>query len=679
MNKHDELLKNSLENIASREFPASATLLRGQPSGSPHAIPLWQRRPALGIALGVIALATVAFAFYTLFFDPGLMGVRDAGLGGNPNQSAWPTLLPPTPTSALVEVPPAMLDQSQTRQGVTVDLEWIALNQTGLVVGFRVAGLPDGQTIGMPEAAFDNVDAQDFRGRILQFYAGAPLTAEFTSLQVVNDPRAENGVDLSLQIPLTDEQGAVLDTFIFPLKSVPANSTSPRVGQFSRSEKIDNLLVRLDWAKITPAQTQVKFCYTKVQGARPLDETEIHVQSGYPAQVRGTGAPADSLLPAPDEDGLVCAIAQFNRSLVEGSEPLLITIDRIADKTRSWDLLVEPTERGPFNEAPAPVPTPRPTLDSQSAGGLSANLIWAYADQRRVALELKFDGWQNSFQVTGFSGKDAQGAPIEGFAVPYKQDDPSVFLLQLDFVPGMLAGDGSVSMQLDVPVYDSSQPDLPLASFHFDLANLPVYPELKREINQSVTANGIDMRLVSIRYTPSYSTLVLCYNKPPNVGANGDWWPGHKHMTLTIGGIQTSCDSGYFLTDSDPRYSGKSNQPTDLPSIPDGRCIELGFPVGNLASENAQTAVLAIPQLEVSLPEVIPQAEIDAANAQLQAQGIQVEQHVFTSGSGGGGGGPQFVQKPAGMSDEQALEKLYQALGYQHPGPWVFTFELPGK
>jgi hypothetical protein len=423
----------------------------------------------------------------------------------------------------------------------------------------------------------------------------------------------------------------------------------------------------------------VKFCYTQTQNARPLDETEIHIQSGYPAQARGTGAPADALLPAPDEDGLACAVAQFNRSLVESGEPLLITIDRIADKTRAWDLLVEPTERGPFSEVPALVPTPRPTLDSQSAGGLSANLIWAYADQRRVALELKFDGWKDSFQVAGFGGKDAQGTPIEGFAGPYKQDDPSVFLLQLDFVPGMLAADGSVSMQLDVPVYDSSQSDLPLASFHFDLANLPVYPELTREINQSVTANGIDMRLVSIRYTPSYSTLVLCYNKPPNVGANGDWWPGHKHMTLTIGGIQTSFDYGYFLTDSDPRYSGKSNQPPSLPSIPDGRCIELGFPVGNLASENAQPAVLAIPQLEVSLPEVIPQAEIDAANAKLQAQGIQVEQHIFTSGSGGGGGGPQFVQKPAGMSDEEALEKLYQALGYQYAGPWVLTFDLPGE
>jgi hypothetical protein len=31
------------------------------------------------------------------------------------------------------------------------------------------------------------------------------------------------------------------------------------------------------------------------------------------------------------------------------------------------------------------------------------------------------------------------------------------------------------------------------------------------------------------------------------------------------------------------------------------------------------------------------------------------------------------------MSDEEALEKLNQALGYQYAGPWVFTFELPAE
>jgi len=682
MNTQNELLKNALGNIASREFPEGTTLLRGQPAGSTRMISQWKRHPALTIALALIALATVAFCFYKLFFDPGLTGVRNAGLGTNPNSSAAPTLLPPTPTSGLVEVLPTMLDQSQTRQGVTIHLEWIALNNTGLVVGFRFSGLPEGQTIGIPAADFENVEAQDFRGRILQLYSGEVLTGEFTSLQVVNDPRAKNGVDLSLQIPLTDAQGNVIDTFVFPLENIPANSTSPRAGKFSRADKIDNVMVRLDWAKLSPEMTQLKFCYPRPQDAEPLNKSDIRIQSGYPAEEHTQGTAADVLIPVPGEDGedgMACTIAQFNRNFVDEDTPVLVTIDRIGEMTRTWTLLVEPTERGPFSQISAVTPTPRPTPDSQSASTLSANLSWAYADKQRVALEVKFDGWQDSFLVQSFSGKDAQGSAIEGYAMPYREDDPSDYLLQLSYVPGMLNEDGTVSMQLDVPVYDSSQPDIPLASFRFNLNNLQVYPEISREINRSVTANGITMQLVRIRYTPSFSTIILCYNKPPNVGANGDWWPGHQHMTLTIGEIKTTFDSGFFLTDSDPRYSGKATQPPDLPSIPDGRCIELGFPVGNLAAESAQTATLMISQLEVSQPEVIPQEDIDAANTILQEQGIQVEQHVFFSGSGGGGGGPSIIQKPDGMSDEIALEKLYQALGYQYAGPWILTFELPAE
>ncbi len=136
--------------------------------------------------------------------------------------------------------------------------------------------------------------------------------------------------------------------------------------------------------------------------------------------------------------------------------------------------------------------------------------------------------------------------------MPYREDDPSDYLLQLSYVPGMLNEDGTVSMQLDVPVYDRSQPDIPLASFRFDLNNLQVYPEISREINQSVTASGITMQLIRIRYTPSFSTIILCYNKPPNVGTNGDWWPGHQHMTLTIGEIKTTFDSAYFLPTAEP-------------------------------------------------------------------------------------------------------------------------------
>ena len=248
-----------------------------------------ERHPALTIATALIALATVAFCFLNCSLIPAWTGVRNAGLGTNPNSSAAPTLLPPTPTSGLVEVPQPCSIRAKHFRVWTIHLEWIALNNTGLVVGFRFSGLPKDKPSVFPRQDFENVEAQDFRGRILQLYSGEVLTGEFTSLQVVNDPRAKDGVDLSLQIPLTDAQGNLIDTFVFPLKNIPATSTSPRVGQFSRAVKIDNVMVRLDWAKLSPEMTQLQFCYTLPQNAESLSKSDIRIQSGYPAEQHTQG------------------------------------------------------------------------------------------------------------------------------------------------------------------------------------------------------------------------------------------------------------------------------------------------------------------------------------------------------------------------------------------------------
>ena len=61
--------------------------------------------------------------------------------------------------------------------------------------------------------------------------------------------------------------------------------------------------------------------------------------------------------------------------------------------------MIQPSTRGPFVEDPPMTSTPLPTLDSQSASGLTANLIWAYADEKRVALEVKFNGWKDSYYM----------------------------------------------------------------------------------------------------------------------------------------------------------------------------------------------------------------------------------------------------------------------------------------
>jgi hypothetical protein len=45
--------------------------------------------------------------------------------------------------------------------------------------------------------------------------------------------------------------------------------------------------------------------------------------------------------------------------------------------------------------------------------------------------------------------------------------------------------------------------------------------------------------------------------------------------------------------------------------------------------------------------------------------------------NGGGGGGWNILQRPDGMSDEQAYQLIKEALGYTFSGPWLFTLPLP--
>ncbi len=57
------------------------------------------------------------------------------------------------------------------------------------------------------------------------------------------------------------------------------------------------------------------------------------------------------------------------------------------------------------------------------------------------------------------------------------------------------------------------------------------------------------------------------------------------------------------------------------------------------------------------------------------AQGIDVDL-VTSSGNGVGFGGLEINKKSAGMTDDQAQQLFYAALGIDHPGPWTFTVEI---
>jgi hypothetical protein len=128
-----------------------------------------------------------------------------------------------------------------------------------------------------------------------------------------------------------------------------------------------------------------------------------------------------------------------------------------------------------------------------------------------------------------------------------------------------------------------------------------------------------------------------------------------------------------LLFDSDYGDMGKGPEPGWKSPVEAGRCIKIGFPVGH--HNQAETLTLTVPELQQSMPEVIPDAEVKAALAKLKAQGIEMDYVTFTAG-GGGGGGPVYKKLPEGMTQEEAYRRFMEALGYIYKGPWVFTIQI---
>lgn len=93
--------------------------------------------------------------------------------------------------------------------------------------------------------------------------------------------------------------------------------------------------------------------------------------------------------------------------------------------------------------------------------------------------------------------------------------------------------------------------------------------------------------------------------------------------------------------------------------------------LGALGGEMTQKGI----GIEQSLPETIPEDRLQAAREKLRLQGIEIEWITF-SGTGGGGAGPQIKQKPPQMTDLEALQRFYEALGYVFPATWTFNVQI---
>jgi len=637
------------------------------------------------VLLGLILATTAAYAVYRYFYDPGLQSVHDAGMFTDVDSTAAPTVLPTLTSDA---GPGAVLSPGleQTQNGVTVRLDWVSLLDPRQMFQISAQGLSDGMAFGMPQVGYPGVIPEQYEGAIFSLGSGSALTGRYVSYQIIRkDGQFGGQVDMQIDIPLMQRAGEQLvqvANFHFDLQDVPVIVPNGWGGGETYAVRVNGLEMRQVSSIVTPAYTQARVCYETPAG-NPWNIVGATIQFSGQGQTSGPANAAQSITQAEDEGGQRCADLRFAQGKSAGDISFSITVNGLSnghDKVDGhWQFYTGLIDDIAIPGMPlaTPTATQEPPLDAQTNGDMTVTLLSAYADANRLALTLRVEGADLTVRPLNTNLTDENGDQINsasGFG-PI-EDQPNGYLLtfvpedmSLSNVPGFsktapLSGERfKGKFTASIGTADGNGPE---TAFHFDL-DIPVYQALTLTPGQIVTANGIEMRLEKLKVTPSYTRIYLCYSKPDA----HDWTVGSS-STLQIGSSQVSPDSYGIL--SDPDFDlGKNRDPDFTPSMKTGRCVKLGYPVGY--HDKPETLSLTVPELEQSIPEVIPDADVKKAQAALAAQGIEMD-YVTFSGNGGGGGGPAIKQKPDGMSDQDVMRLFYEALGYYYIGPWTFTVEV---
>ena len=687
------MIKLFLDQNAAESFPENSSIvmpvLQRITGISPKGKRMIWRLPVSAILLAIIGMAliaTVGFAVYHFFFDPGLQGVKDAGLGANLNTTAQPNLNPQLPTDSYQPLPATLIGTDQKNNGVTVSLDWISVNNIRVLLGFSAEGLTEGMSFDSPQITFIGTTPVQFSGAAFELNGSQVVTGEFISYQVINDLPSTGKLDLGIDLPMiqmVDGHKTNLNTFHFDLKGIPANTGQPASGQQTYATKVNGLEIRLEWIKVTSTLITARICYDKptVSDEWSINNLTLETGSGN-YQFDGSSIKSATLSDISNETAQYCVIASLPMEGTEVPQLLKLSVNELSSATDKrmgpWDFYVMMPEKGPAGKftSNTATATPEAPLAVESVGDLKATLVWAYADANRVAMEIHFEGWKDNYFLGGLTLKDENGIEINtGYGSMASAEDPTNQMIELNPDPTYLQN-SLFEFQMILPVFVMEGQNQPaaIASFTFDLS-LPVYQAKTYNFDTTVSNGGIDVRLLKAEMTPSYTNLTLCFTKP----THGDWsdWMIGNSAELQVGGNKAIGGGGGVIYDTDfGGYVTKGSFSRDLPENVVGRCIITGFPAGDLAKPGPLTMVLTIPELQISMPEGFPDEKINAAITQLKAEGIDMS--FFTSsGSGGGGGGYTFNAKPEGMTDEEAYHKFMEALGFIYTGPWVFTVQIP--
>ena len=302
-------------------------------------------------------------------------------------------------------------------------------------------------------------------------------------------------------------------------------------------------------------------------------------------------------------------------------------------------------------------------IPSQTVDGITATIEGAYADPRRVTFIIRFSSKAGNFQFdrTFLADENGEQMGMISSMLGPMPNEASTYLI--DFSPIDLLNesqlDGQLFIALTSPV-DGSH----IVQFQFDFA-LPIHPTLTFNPKKTISIDGVDIVLDRIIIAPATTYAYLCY---PNRD-NENWILTGENITLNINGqVSNPNRPGDWLFDSIPDEGIQNSQTDWTPPIKEGRCVSLGFPIGDA---HPVFLTLTLPGLEDAMTTDIPDEKLSTAYEILRSQDIEMEWRSDERGTF-----TEYKKLPEGMTEKEAYRRFLEALGYVREGPWVFRIIL---
>ena len=637
--------------------------------------------------------------------DPGLQDVEEAGLVTDLGMVAEPALLPEEELSTEV-YPVIPVGQSQTFGDTTLTLDWVYADEGRLALAYTTQGLQEGLVLGEPAIAYNGFSPAQQYGSIQTPVGDAGQTI-FVSYHAIQVDVVGSPIGFSIDLPLVnsnDPNGEPVAQFHFDLEDIPVYRGFTVFIQQTYQITLNGMSMQLKTVQITPDYTDVTFCSDPENTGVPLEAIqEATLQFGEGPSVGLSGQVADS--------DTYCSTARFATSNTDNAPNASITlnalsiIDSVEPITGTWTFYLDiPTEATFASDQTAEATEETAPIASQTQSDVTVTLDWVFVDALRAAVGYTITGLPDIPDSMGLLGEihmnDAAGNAIWGSGIGsseinWVEDEPGVIQgtwsvgfndpvleseIQLQWVITLDGTDMSYYIA-GFPIDPEATPYAPgeyppflpegnVGTFTFDFT-AEVQPMMVIEDAPPVTVNGIQMFVPKALVTPSMTRAMICYQKP----SERDWWIWSANLgNLTE---QSSMIGGGVIYDTDFTLKPGTGAdgvlwivPEEFQTVEHGRCLLVNFLQGQ--SNPGNPLILTVDELQISPPEVVPQAEIEAAREILKAQGIEFDTYTV-QGQGGGGGGINFTVLPEGMTWEEAYKKYNEALGYLFSGPWTIT------